>query len=82
MKNLLSDFIGFDHNTMVRVYTEDYHWGEEDYNADKDHAIELLDDVERRMESLRRYLIKEKAGKDSYQPASECQDGEPTLSSP
>ncbi len=70
MKKVLSEFIGFDHATMVQVYAEDYGWGEEDFEADKDNASYLLEQVEKRMKSLGRHLSKVKAEKSASQSAS------------
>jgi hypothetical protein len=65
MKKVLSEFIGHDAPTMVQVYAEEYGWGEEDYEADKDNASYLLEQVERRMKSLGHHLTKVKTGKSS-----------------
>ena len=67
MKKVLSEFISFDHATMVEVYAEEYGWGEEDYEADKDSATYLLEQVERRMKSLGKHLSKVKTGKNASQ---------------
>lgn len=69
MKKVLNEFLGFDAATMIAVYDEQYGWGEEDYDADKDSASYLLEQVERRMKSLGRHLSKGKGGKDSSQSA-------------
>ena len=70
MRKVLNEFIGFDAATMIAVYAEEYDWGEEDYEADKDGASYLLEQVERRMKSLGRHLSsKEKVEKDSSQSA-------------
>ncbi len=60
VKKILTDFLGFDKATMLRVYEEDYGWGDEDYEADKESVTYLLEQVEHRMKSLGRHLAKEK----------------------
>lgn len=70
MKKVLSEFISFDHATMVAVYAEEYGWGEEDFEADKDNASYLLEQVEKRMKSLGRHLAKGKVEKSASQSAS------------
>jgi hypothetical protein len=78
MQKVLSEFLGFDHATMVEVYAEDYGWGEEDFEADKDNASYLLEQIEKRMKSLGRHLSKGKAGKSASQSASpESPDASP-----
>lgn len=59
LKNLhkqVNDFIAFDRAVMVEVYTTQFGWGEEDYEADLEQATELRDKIERRIESLSRHL--------------------------
>jgi hypothetical protein len=58
MQKPLKEFITFDRNTMISVYAEDFGWGEEDYEADKEQAEYLLEQVERRMKSLGHHLAK------------------------
>jgi hypothetical protein len=66
MRKILADFIAFDPVMMKDVYMTDYGWGEEDYEADKDNASYLLEQVERRMKSLGRHLARaSKAGSES-----------------
>jgi hypothetical protein len=65
MKKVLSDFISFDGPTMIGVYAEEYGWGNEDYEADKDNAGYLLEQVERRMKSLGHHLAKVKTERSS-----------------
>ena len=55
----LKEFVNFDYATMISVYTKSYGWGEDDYEADKERAEYLLEQVERRMKSLGHYLAKE-----------------------
>ncbi len=54
----LKEFVTFDRPTMVAVYVEDFGWGEDDYEADKEQAEYLLEQVERRMKSLGHHLSK------------------------
>ena len=54
----LKEFVAFDRTTMVTVYVEDLGWGEDDYEADKEKAEYLLEQVERRMKSLGHHLSK------------------------
>ena len=78
MKKVLDEFITFDHATMVQVYAEEYGWGEEDFEADKDSATYLLEQVDRRMKSLGKHLAKGKAGKSASQSvAPVSQDASP-----
>jgi hypothetical protein len=63
MKKSLSEFVNFDHVTMVSVYTEEFGWDEEDFEADKESATQLLEKVEKRMKSLGKFLSKEKKEK-------------------
>ena len=67
MKKDLTDFIGIDRAIMVQVYDEQYHWGEEDYEADLEQVQDLLEQVEKRIKSLSHHLskpkLKVKAGK-------------------
>lgn len=67
MKKVCNDFIGFDRETMIEVYAEDYGWGVEDYEADLDSSITLLEQVERRMKSLGKHLTKGKKETDASQ---------------
>jgi hypothetical protein len=64
----LREFVTFDRTTMVSVYTEDLGWSEDDYDADKEQAEYLLEQVDHRMKSLGHYLAK--AGKNVRQPPS------------
>ena len=59
-KRDLIDFIAFDSRVMVDVYEKEYNWGAEDYEADKDTAITLLEQVEHRIKSLGRHVAKVK----------------------
>lgn len=52
----LIEFVAFDPAIMRAVYTEEFGWGEDDYEADKEQASDLLEQVERRMKSLGRHL--------------------------
>ena len=56
----LKEFITFDKPTMLSVYTEDFEWGDEDYEADLEKATDMLEQVERRMKSLGHHLAKGK----------------------
>lgn len=67
MKRVLGEFVSFDRATMVQVYADEYGWGEEDFEADKDNAIYLLEQLNRRMKSLGRHLAKEKVEKNVSQ---------------
>ena len=58
MRRDLSDFLNFDAATMKAVYVEEFEWSEDDYEADRDAATYLLEQVERRMRSLGRHLSK------------------------
>lgn len=60
MQKPLKEFVDFDRTTMVTVYVEDLGWGEDDYEADKEKAEYLLEQVERRMKSLGHHLSKGK----------------------
>lgn len=59
MQKPLREFVDFDRTMMVTVYVEDLGWGEDDYEADKENAEYLLEQVERRMKSLGHHLSKE-----------------------
>lgn len=50
MKKDLSEFIT--NPAIVEIYEEQYGWGPEDYEADKEQAIDLLVQVEKRLLSL------------------------------
>lgn len=65
MKKALEEFIAFDRSVMLSVYAEDYGWGEDDYEADKEQASDFLEKVNRRMKSLGNHLSK---GKNETQP--------------
>lgn len=67
-KATLEEFLTFDRNVMLSVYTEDYGWGEDDYEADKEQASYLLEQLNRRMKSLGNHLSK--AGKNAPQPTA------------
>jgi len=41
---------------MRAVYLEDLGWSDDDYEADKESVVELLEQVERRLRSLSNYL--------------------------
>lgn len=60
MKRDLTDFIAFDPRIMVDVYDKDFNWGVEDYEADKDTATTLLEQVEHRIKSLGRHVARVK----------------------
>lgn len=62
-KEALDEFIAFDRSVMLSVYTEEYGWNEDDYEADKEQAAYLLEQVNRRMKSLGNHLSK--AGKNA-----------------
>jgi len=70
IKKPLAEFIAFDPDIMKVVYTEDFGWGNEDYEADRERAIDLLERVERRTKSLEQYLARTEI-KDESQPLSE-----------
>ena len=68
----LREFIAFDRSMMVKVYDEEFGWGEDDYEADLEEAAYLLEQVERRMKSLSHHLIKGKNARQlSVTPATE-----------
>ena len=52
---------------ILTVYVEDYKWGVEDYEADREQVEYLLEQVENRMASLSRFLNKPKTTKKSKQ---------------
>jgi cellulose biosynthesis protein BcsQ len=54
MKKDLKEFVT--NPVILTVYIEDYGWGMEDYEADKEAAEELLEKIERRYLSLEKYL--------------------------
>lgn len=70
----LKDFIASDRAEMVLVYSKHFGWGEEDYEADKEKAEYLLEQVERRMKSLGHHLAKGKNARQSPVPpvVAEC----------
>lgn len=49
---------------MLEVYVEDFQWGPEDLEADRESATELLEKVEKRMVSLKRFLTREPISKE------------------
>lgn len=51
IKKDLTDFLA--DPDILKVYLEELEWGEEDYDADKEQATELLEKVERRIKSLK-----------------------------
>lgn len=56
----LAEFVAFDATVMRDVYREDYGWGSEDYDADMEQVIDLLNKVDRRTKSLGHHLAKAK----------------------
>ena len=56
MKRDLTSFIT--DPIMQQIYVEDKGWSIQDYEDDKEQASEVLDNVNRRMESLGKYLAK------------------------
>lgn len=50
----LNDFLN--NPQVLIVYLEDYGWGEEDYESDREQITYLLEKVERRRRSLEKYL--------------------------
>lgn len=72
MKQDLTDFLN--NPDIIKVYVEDYGWGEEDYQSDRDEVIDALDKVERRIQSLDKYLKGRAAKPDSLRtPQSETE---------
>jgi hypothetical protein len=61
----LKEFLDFNRADMVSAYELDFGWGVEDYEADKEEAQYMLEQVEKRMKSLGHHLAK---GKSSKQP--------------
>lgn len=59
IKVTLNEFLS--HADIPKIYVEQYEWGLEDYEADREMAEELLEKVERRMKSLSNHLIKAQA---------------------
>lgn len=57
---------------ILRVYTEDFGWGIEDYEADKEFVTELLEKVNHRYASLSKFLKGQ--SKKSDQPQSPAQE--------
>jgi len=53
MKADLTEFLS--NPDVKKVYLEDYEWGEEDYDADREQAEYVLEQVERRLKSLSRF---------------------------
>ena len=60
MKDDLANFLAFDRTIMLAEY-ESQNWGEEDYEADKEEASDLLEQVEHRIKSLDKHLKRQKA---------------------
>lgn len=58
MKKVLNEFLTFDKAVMVEVYAEEYGWGEEDYEADKDAVLYLLELTNKRASSLGRHVAR------------------------
>ena len=56
MKKDLSAFLN--NPVVLHVYLNEYDWGEEDYDADQEKAIELLEKVDRRIKSLSKFEAK------------------------
>lgn len=73
MKQDLNEFLV---NPDVRtIYLEDYGWGEEDYESDRDEVTELLEKVERRIKSLDKYIKGQATTQDSQPlPKSETEE--------
>lgn len=61
MKKDLSEFIALDPKVVIELYEEQYHWGQEDYEADLEQVKDLLEQVERRIKSLSNHIKKSKA---------------------
>lgn len=70
MKKDLAEFLSVDRAVMISIYDENYGWGEEDYEADKEQVQDLLVAVERRHKSLSGYLAKQKVKESEPQTAS------------
>lgn len=51
IKKDLTDFLA--DPDILKVYLEELDWGEEDYDADKEQVVYLLEKVERRIKSLK-----------------------------
>ena len=56
MKKDLTSFIA--DPVIQQIYVEDKGWSIQDYEDDKEQALEFLETVNRRMESLGRHLAK------------------------
>jgi len=80
MKKDLTEFATFDRAIMVQVYDEQYGWGEEDYEADLDQVKEMLEKVERRINSLSNYLNKQKVKVDKKKHGQSGASESPTAS--
>ena len=78
MKKDLSEFLAIDRAVMVEVYN-DQQWGEEDYEADKEEVIDVLEHVERRIKSLGHHLNKKPKVKGSAGKNLRGQSGEAAL---
>ena len=61
----LKEFVDFNRDDMVAAYELDFGWGAEDYEADKEEAQYMLEQVEKRMKSLGHHHTK--AGKNARQ---------------
>ena len=73
IKQDLIDFIAVDRKIMIAVYDEDYGWGEEDYETDLEEVKQLLEQTERRINSLGNFIKKQKLKdeKDTVVPQSD-----------
>lgn len=65
LEEMKKDLVEFITNPDVpKVYVEEYHWGLDDYESDKEQAQGLLEKVERRIKSLSNYLCKKQSSID------------------
>lgn len=63
IKSTLNEFLV--HPDILEVYIKEYDWSEEDYEADKEMVVELLEKVERRIKSLSNHLRGQAERRDS-----------------
>lgn len=74
MKDDLANFLAFDRTIMLAEY-ERQKWGEEDYEADKEEATDLLEQVEHRIKSLDKHLkrqkVSPKSNDETVEPSAE-----------
>src|ERR1035441_1225582 len=75
----LRECVTFDRATMVSVYAEDFGWGEDDYEADKEQAEYLLEQVNHRMKSLAHHLAKDKNAFQSPVPPAVMEPDAPVV---